>query len=127
MTRRFEPLQAPLPLPGGLVGGLGALIERAMLTMFHSRQECPLGGTVTVQFVGDDHAGNGGEALEQLLEESLRRFLVPPALHQNIEEMSVLIHRTPEILALTPNGEKHFIEVPLVAPSGTAAPELMGI
>ena len=88
------------------------------------RQEFPLGGAVTVQFVGDDHAGNGGEALEQLPEESLRGFLIPPALHRNIEEMSVLIHRTAEILALTPNGETHFIELPLVARSGTAAPEL---
>jgi hypothetical protein len=88
MTRRFEPLQAPLPLPGGLVGVLGALIEHAMLTMFHSRQEFPLGGAVTVQFVGDDHAGNGGEALEQLPEESLRGFLVPPGLHQNMRCLS---------------------------------------
>ena len=45
MTGRFAPLQAPLPLPGGLVGVLGVLIERAMLTMLYSTQEFPLGGT----------------------------------------------------------------------------------
>ena len=65
--------------------------------------------------------------LQQLAEKSLRGFLVPPALHQNIEDMSVLIHRPPEIMALALNGEKDLIQVPLVARPGTPAPELIGI
>lgn len=94
---------------------LGAVIELARLTMCHTRQEFSLGGTVTIQCVGDDHAGDVGEALEQLTEASLRGVLVAPALPQNIEEMSVLVHRAPEIMVLTLKDEKHCIHVPLVS------------
>jgi hypothetical protein len=98
-----------------------------MLTMFHPRQEFSLGGTATSQLVRDDYAGDVLAPLQQLPEESPRGFLVPAALHQNIEEMSVLIHRALEIMALTLSGEKYFIQVPRVGRPGTAAPELMGI
>jgi hypothetical protein len=36
MTGRFDPLHAPLPLARGLMGILGAIIEIAMLAMFHT-------------------------------------------------------------------------------------------
>jgi len=48
-------------------------------------------------------------------------------LPQNIEEMSILVHRVPEIMALTLKDEKHCIQVPLVSWSGLSAPELIRI
>src|SRR5262245_478232 len=41
MPGGLEPLHAPLPLAGGLVGVFGAIVEIAMLAMFHPRQEFP--------------------------------------------------------------------------------------
>ncbi len=98
-----------------------------MLTIFYTRQEFSLGGTVTVQCVGDDHAGHVGEALEQLTKESLGGLLVPPALHESREEMSVLIDRAPAILALTPKGKKHFSHVPRVSGARLSSPKLIRI
>ena len=43
MARGFEPLPAPLPLSGGLMGVLRALIQRPMLPMCHTREELALG------------------------------------------------------------------------------------
>ena len=47
-------------------------------------------------------------------EEFLRCFLVAPALHQDIEDVVVLIHGPPEVIASTIDGQKRFVHVPLV-------------
>jgi len=112
---RLEPLHAPLSLAGGLVGVLRAVIQIPMLPMFHAWQELPLGGSITVQLVRDDDPWSILAPLEQLAEEFLCDLLVPPALHQDIEHLALLIHRPPEVVAFAMNGQKHLIQMPLVA------------
>lgn len=53
---RFEPLHALLPLPGGLMRVLGAVVKIAMLTMFYTWQDLALSRSVPLQLIGDDHA-----------------------------------------------------------------------
>jgi hypothetical protein len=48
-------------------------------------------------------------------------------LDQDIEDVPVLIHRPPQIVTLTLDGQTHFIEVPLVPRSWTTATELIRI
>ena len=71
----LEPLQAPLPLAGGLVRVLRAMIQVPMLPMFHTRKEFSLGGSVALEFIGDDHARYVCQSLEKLAEELLCRLL----------------------------------------------------
>ena len=54
-------------------------------------------------------------------------MLVPPALHQDIEDMAVLIDRPPEVVPLTPNRQKDLIQMPLITSLGTPAPQLIGL
>ena len=56
LARGFEPLHTSLPLPGGLMRVLGAIIEIPVLAMFYPWKELALGGSVALEFVGDDHA-----------------------------------------------------------------------
>jgi hypothetical protein len=121
VSRRFEPLHPLFPLTRGLVGVLRAVIEIAALAMFHPRQEVPLRGTIALQLVRDDHPRNILAALEQLAEELLGRVLIPPTLDENIQDMTVLIHRPPQVVSFAANGEKDFIQMPLVARSRTPA------
>jgi hypothetical protein len=44
---RLEPLHAPFPLAGGLMGVLRAVIQIPMLPMFHVWQDLQLGGSIT--------------------------------------------------------------------------------
>jgi hypothetical protein len=53
VAREFEPLHTPLPLTGGLMRVLRAIIQIPVLAMFHSGQKLALGGPVTFQFIGD--------------------------------------------------------------------------
>jgi hypothetical protein len=75
VTRGLTPLHVSLPLAGRLVGIVCTVIEVPVLAVFHARQDLPLGGTVALQFVSDDHAWDIPTPLEQLAEELPRGAL----------------------------------------------------
>src|SRR5215211_2232392 len=52
VPRGFEGLHPPLPLPGGLVRILRAVIEVPVLAVLHPRQQLLLRGTIAFQLVG---------------------------------------------------------------------------
>jgi hypothetical protein len=127
VTGGFEPLHAPFALARRLMGVLGAIIEIAVLPMFHARQELSLGGSITLQLIRDDDPRSILASFEELAEEFLRGLLVPPALHQDIEDVAVLIDRPPEIMMVTLDCQKDLIQMPLITSLGTPAPQLIGI
>ena len=49
------------------------------------------------------------------MEEAFRRALIAATLHQNINGIAVLVHGTPQILALPLNGGKDFVDMPRIA------------
>jgi hypothetical protein len=54
MARRLEPLQAPLPLAGGLMGVLRSIVQIAVLPMFDTRQDLSLCRAIAFELVRDD-------------------------------------------------------------------------
>jgi hypothetical protein len=95
MPRRLALLQTPLPLARGLRRVLGAVMQIAVLSVFYAGEALALRSTVAFELIGDEHPWHGGQALEELAEELLRGLFVPPALHQDVEPIPVLIHRPP--------------------------------
>jgi hypothetical protein len=69
MPRGFEALHPPLPLTGGLVRILGAVIQIAVLAMFYPRQNLPLRGTIALQLICDAHPWDILAAFEELVGE----------------------------------------------------------
>jgi hypothetical protein len=122
----FKALQAPLALAGGLVGVLRAVVPIAVRPMLDAGPDLPLGRSITVELVRQDHARDIREPLEPRAKASLRRLLVSPPLHRNIEHVALLIHRSPEIMTPPTNGEAYFIQVPRVAQSGAPTTPLIG-
>ena len=55
VPRGLEPLHAPLLLTCRLVRVFCAIIEIAVLAMFHSRQDFALSRFVAFEFICDDH------------------------------------------------------------------------
>src|SRR5215813_4766158 len=115
MPGRFEPLHAILTLPRGAMRVLTAVVQIATLAMFHPRQDLPLGRAVALQLIRDDDPRYIPQTLEQLAKKLLRRLLIAPALHQNIEDVVILIDGAPQVMAFTRNRQKHFVQVPFVA------------
>jgi hypothetical protein len=86
-----------------------------VLSMFDPRQNLLLRCTITLQFIGDDHAWDILAAFEELAEELLGGALIAPSLSQDIEHVPVLVDGTPEIVPFTVDREEHFVQVPFVA------------
>src|SRR5437763_1707463 len=95
--------------------------------MFYPWENLALGGCVALQFVGDEHLRDIRQPFEELAKEFLRGPLIPAALHQDIEHVSLLIDGSPQIVTLSFDRQKHFIQVPLVPRPWTATPELISI
>jgi hypothetical protein len=64
---------------------------------------------------------------EEPAEELLRSFLIAAARHQDVQDLAVLIHRPPEVVALAMDGEKDLIEMPFVTGLRRPIAELIGI
>src|SRR5688500_2814972 len=124
---RLKSLHPPFPLAGRLVGVFRTVIQIAVLAVLHARQDLPLGRAIAFELVRDDHPRNVLAALEQLAEECLGCVLVPPSLDQDIQYMTVLIDRPPEIMALAADRERHLVQVPLIARPGTSTAQLIGV
>jgi hypothetical protein len=127
MAGGVDPLQAPLPLTRGLMRVLGAIVQIAMLAVLHPSQNLLLCGTIALELGRDDHPRDILATLEQLAGEFLGRVLVAPALYKNIQDVPSLIHRPPQIITLTVECERDFIQVPLVTWPGASMAELIGI
>jgi hypothetical protein len=94
---RLEPLHPALALTGGLVGIFGTIVQVTVLPMCHARHGLPLGGLIASQFIGHDDPREIHQALKELSEELLRGSPVAPRLDQNIEDVTLLLHRPPEM------------------------------
>lgn len=124
---RLEALHPPFSLARQLVGVLGAVVQVAMLPMLDTGEEVPLRRAVAFQLVGDERPWRVRQAFEQLPEELFGRMLVPPTLHQDIEDVPLLIDRSPEIVSLAVNREKDFIQMPRVTWLGAPATQLVRV
>src|ERR1700730_4141886 len=91
-----------------------SIVEPFVLSMFHTRQDFAFRRTIALQFIGNDDARDVLQLLEQPTEKSLGSLFVPSTLHEDIEHISVLIHRPPEVMSLTTNGEENLIQMPFV-------------
>jgi hypothetical protein len=127
LSCRLEPLHAPLPLAGGLVRILGAVVQIAVLAMVYTGYNLAPGGTVALELVRDDHPGNILAAPEQLAEEFLCRVLVPPTLDQDIQDITVLIPCPLQIVAGATDRQKDLIRVPLIPRLRPSVAQLIGI
>ena len=121
----LEALHVPLPLAGRLVRVLRAVVEVAMLAMFHSGEHFSLRRAIAFELVRNDHPWDVFQPFKQLAEKLLRGVLVPTALRQNVEHIAILIHRPPQIVPFAVDRQKDLIEVPLVAWSRAPVTQLI--
>lgn len=121
MTGGLESHHAPLSLAGRLVRILGTVVEIPVLAVFHTGQDFAQRRPRAFQLIRDNHPRHAGQTLEQLAEKPLRRLLISPALYEDIEDVAVLVDGAPQIVPLPVNGEKDFIQVPLVFWPGMSA------
>ncbi len=84
-------------------------------------QQTSLRHAIASQLVGHDYPRHILQAPEKPLEEALGGFPITPLLDQNIQDDTILINGSPQIMLDALDPDEYFVEVPLVARPGTAA------
>ncbi|GHO73891.1 hypothetical protein KSD_16620 [Ktedonobacter sp. SOSP1-85] len=67
------------------------------------------------------------ELFEQFVEEAFGSFCVAATLHKDVKHISVLIHRSPQILSLTTDRKKHLVQMPLVTTTRMTMSQCIGV
>ena len=86
-----------------------------------------MGDTVAAQLVGHEPHGFLSLTLQELSEEFPRRPRVPTGLYEDVDQITVLIHGAPEILALTVDRHEDFIQEPRISESTLSALQLPSV
>jgi hypothetical protein len=123
----LQPLHTALALTWRPLGVLTPILERAALTVLYAREAPALGRAIALQLIGEAPARPVGYPLEHLAKALLRRVLMAAALHQDIEDSVVLIHRAPQVMARAMEREQHLIQVPLIARARPPPPQPIGV
>ena len=63
-------------------------------------------------------------SVQYLAKEPRGRPAVTPCLHQDVEDVAVLVHGPPQVLSLTAERDEDFIQIPGVAQPTSTAPQL---
>ena len=86
-----------------------------------------MGDTVAAQFVGHDPRGFLSLTVQEFSKESPRCTPVPTGLYKDVDQVTVLIDRAPEILALTVDRHEDFIQEPRVSESTLSSLQLLSV
>ena len=86
-----------------------------------------MGDTVAAQLVGHEPHGFLSLTVQQSAEESPRCPRVPTGLYEDVDQITVLIHRAPEILALTVDRHEDFIQESRISESTLSALQLPSV
>jgi hypothetical protein len=106
---RLEPPHGAFALAGGLVGVFRTVVQVSVLSVLYVREYVPLRSPIAFELIRDDDSWDVGQPLEELAEELLCSVLVAPPLHQDVEDVAILIHGAPEVVAFTVDRQTHFI------------------
>ena len=62
-------------------------------------------------------------AFQQFPKEARGRPAIAPRLHEDVDDVAVLVHRPPEVLPLSLDGHEQLVQIPRVAHSPASAPQ----
>ncbi len=99
----------------------GAIVRVSPRVMGDRGHDLPMGNAVAAQLVGHQSHGFLALTLQEFPKESPRRTPVPAGLDEEVDEVPVLVHGAPEILALTVDRDEDFVQEPRIAESTLAA------
>ena len=122
LSGRRETPHLALTLSGRLMEDLRAVIRVLIGAVKHRWHHRAIGGRVTAQLVGDQASRHVPLGLQQLAKESHRGVPISSRLHEDVEDVTGLIHGAPHVLLATLDRDEHLVEMPGVSELATSAP-----
>ena len=99
------------------MGYFGAIVRVLGRVVGDTGHDVPLGNSVAAQLVGHETTRFLALTLQEFSEESPRRPPVPTGLDEKVNQVTVLVHGAPQILALTVDRDEDFVQEPRISES----------
>ncbi len=106
---------------------LRSVVQSLVPAVFDTGKYLSFRCAITLQLVRDDDTWYVLQAFQQLAEELLRGFFVPAALDQDVQDVTILVHGSPQIMILAIDLDEHLIEVPLISGPGTPSAQFIRV
>ena len=117
LTCRFESSHLPLLLPRWLMRSLGSVILILTGSVSHGGEDLTMGSAIASKLVCHQLPRCLPLVLQHFAEEAFGGFAISPARHQNVDHVSILIHRSPQIVSLALDRDEELVNVPDVPES----------
>ena len=121
VTGRLKLSHVALSLPGDLMGHLRSVV-RVLRGVVHHRWDHRAVG-VARELVGDETARLVALSFQELAEKACRRPPVSARLHENVDDVPVLVDPTPQVPPPPLNRDKQLIQIPPVTKAPLTAPK----
>ena len=95
--------------------------------MSDSGHHLPFRRSVAAQLIRNDHAWLMSGSTYQLTKEPHRSKSIPFRLYQDVEDNTVLIDCSPEVVSDAVDLQEHLVQMPFVSGSGSPSSEARGI
>ncbi len=92
----------------------GSIVSVLVGVVDDGGHDLAVSGAVAFQLVGDQPPGRASLPLQQLAEESFGGFPITARLDEDIEHITILIYRAPEVLAFALYLYENLVQVPRV-------------
>ena len=102
-------------LSGVLVGNFSSVVFILAGSMGNGWEDLSVGSRIASKLVGNELPWWAPLVFQNLAEEALSGSAVSVACDQNIQDVAVLVHLSPKIMAFAADGNEHFVHVPDVA------------
>ena len=123
LSGRLETPHLALPLTRRLVGDLGSIVRVLIGDVDHGRHYGAARGGVGAQLVGDQSSRETALGFQQRPKESDGCSPIPVRWHEDVQDVTVLVDRAPQILLATLERDEHLVEVPGVSHPTASAPQ----
>jgi hypothetical protein len=94
--------------------------------MFDPQKDLPPRHAVTLEFIGDDHAGFVFQTRQQPLEEPFGGRRIPSRLNENVEHDAILVYRAPKVVLCSLDANEHLVHIPLISRPRPAVAHAVG-
>ena len=121
--RRREAPHLALPLTRRLVGDLGSIVRVLISDVDHGRHHGAARGGVGAQLIGDQSSRDTALGFQQLPKESDGCSPIPVRLHEDVQDVTILVYRAPQILVATLDRDEDLVEMPSVSHPTASAPQ----
>ena len=123
----FESTHLPFLLSGALVGNLSSVVLVLAGAMGDGWEDLSVGRRIASKLVGNELPWWTPLVFRHRAKEALGGSLVSMACDKDIEDIAVLVHGSPKIMAFAADCDEHFVHVPDVAESALSSPQSAGI